>query len=135
MVVKNISGQDLRIPEIRSIVPADGKAYHLPQDIAVLYKEYLQPIQLSDTPPPTQQQSRTVETLNQNAVQGLEELKAELGLSEESKSTNKDTLEPQIDKGYEWWQSLVGTDKIKAIFTLKPTVSVTWISDTFNMVC
>lgn len=51
MVIQNISGQPLLIVELEKIVPADGKCYILPENIAFKYKDYLKPIQRSDHPP------------------------------------------------------------------------------------
>lgn len=44
LVVKNLSGVDLQIVELKRIVPADGKMYVLPHDIALKYQKYLIPI-------------------------------------------------------------------------------------------
>jgi hypothetical protein len=52
MVVENISGRDLEIVELNKILPFDGKQRVLPYQLAVKYKEFLKPIQMSDTPPP-----------------------------------------------------------------------------------
>lgn len=52
MVVQNISGDILSIPELQRIIPNDNKWYILPEHIAYRYKQYLKPIQRMDTPPP-----------------------------------------------------------------------------------
>ena len=50
MVVQNKTGKDLKIPEIKRIVPSDGKKYVVPYNIAIKYKQYLTPVQLNDRP-------------------------------------------------------------------------------------
>jgi len=52
MIVVNISGKPLPIPEIHKIIPSDGKQYILHEQLARKYKEFLKPIQMSDSPPP-----------------------------------------------------------------------------------
>jgi hypothetical protein len=83
MVVQNISGKDLKIPEIRSIVPADGKKYIVPYEVAIKYKQYLKPIQLSDLPFIQEQVSddpisNQIAEMNANAVENLNILSNEL---------------------------------------------------------
>jgi len=82
MVVVNITNEDLKIPEIRSIVPADGKNYIIPYEIAIRYKHALKPIQMSDDPSPIEEDSSPIDKqimdMNQNAVMHLQELEKEL---------------------------------------------------------
>jgi len=74
MVVINKSGINLQIPELRKIVPSDGKPYILPYEVAIKYKGYLTPVQLSDEiiPQPTKnennQKQTTVEDLKKESV-------------------------------------------------------------------
>jgi len=49
MVVINRTKEDIRIKELKSIVPADGKKYILPKEIAFKYKAVLIPVQMSDS--------------------------------------------------------------------------------------
>lgn len=51
MVVQNISGKEIRIPELNGFIPADKSYYLLPYPIAYKYKKYLKPVQLKDDIP------------------------------------------------------------------------------------
>ncbi len=48
MIVQNISGRDLRIVELKKILPAGDAYYSLPFNIAQKYKNFLKPIQMND---------------------------------------------------------------------------------------
>ena len=86
MVVVNITNADLRIPEIRSIVPADGKHYIIPYEIAIRYKHALSPIQMADEPAPIPASSEPltnqIHEMNSNAVSHFQQLRRELGITE-----------------------------------------------------
>lgn len=110
MVVQNISGTDLSIPEIRSVVPADGKKYILPYEIAIRYKQYLKPVQLSDTPftpaqPSTDPISKQIQEMNQNAVTNLQSLQGEL-VQEETVA--------------EEWGNLTKYERVKSVYENNP---------------
>ncbi len=49
MIVQNISGRDIKVPELRKIIKAGSGYISLPYDIAKKYKRLLKPIQMSDT--------------------------------------------------------------------------------------
>jgi len=49
MVVINRTKEDIKIRELKRIVPADGKKYILPADVAFKYKSLLIPVQMSDS--------------------------------------------------------------------------------------
>ena len=51
MIVQNISGKEIRIPELKKILPATSAYFRLPNAIAFKYKQYLKPIQMSDDMP------------------------------------------------------------------------------------
>lgn len=110
MVVVNISGKDLKIKELRQTVPADGKKYILPYNIAIRYKKYLKPVQLSDSPPeeynkPMKQESdKTIDKVEVNKESPKTENKVEtkteqkpISKEESNKETNLN-LENVTDK-------------------------------------
>jgi hypothetical protein len=49
MIVQNISGRDIKVPELRKIIKAGSGYISLPYDVARKYKKLLKPIQMSDT--------------------------------------------------------------------------------------
>jgi hypothetical protein len=49
MIVQNISGRDIKIPELRKIIKAGSGYISLDYNIAKKYKKFLKPIQMSDT--------------------------------------------------------------------------------------
>ena len=48
MIVQNISGREIKIPELKKVIPAKKAYYKIPYRIAFKYKKYLKPIQMSD---------------------------------------------------------------------------------------
>jgi len=48
MIVQNVSGKEVKIIELRKVIPANRGYYRLPYPIAYKYRKYLKPIQLKD---------------------------------------------------------------------------------------
>lgn len=103
MIVMNKSGLPIRINELRQIIPADGKPYVLPYQIAVKYRGRLTPVQLNDEVQQTQQKTATVEHKPSTVVKEIHttENGEDINIKEET-TTKKNDLEPlsveEIDK-------------------------------------
>jgi len=48
MIVQNVSGKEIKIIELRKVIPANRGYYKIPYPIAYKYRKYLKPIQLKD---------------------------------------------------------------------------------------
>ena len=148
MVVVNITNKDLKIPEIRSIVPADGKKYIVPYDVAINYKWALSPVQMSDQPmwerPSDEPLNRQIQEMNANAVANLKQLNEEYKRSIYSTvdDFNKDV--PEVNNVYEEltidvdiepesnddsWDALSKYEKIKTIYINNPKLSAVKIAE------
>jgi hypothetical protein len=51
MIVQNVSGKEIKIPELKKVIPAKRAYYKLPYAIAYKYRKYLKPIQMRDDMP------------------------------------------------------------------------------------
>ena len=49
MIVQNISGKEIKIPELRQIIGAGSGYISMPYNIAFKYRKFLRPVQMSDT--------------------------------------------------------------------------------------
>ena len=129
MVVVNITNKDLKIAEIRSIVPADGREYILPYEIAIKYKAYLRPVQMQDKPivsPSDEPINRQIEEMNHNAVSNFEQLEKEL--KNQNTDEQKQTIEETEDDVSNWGK-LSKQEKIKSLWENNPSYSIKKIAE------
>ena len=83
MIVQNISGRDIKVPEMRKVIKAGSAYISLPYSIALRYKSFLKPIQMSDT---------LMNTKLENKQTELEDNKTSKSISED---TNKNFI-PEV---------------------------------------
>jgi hypothetical protein len=137
MVVVNITNKDLKIPEIRSIVPADGKKYILPHEIAVKYKAYLKPVQMSDTPPVPKASddpiSKQITEMNQNAVDSLNQLEKEVAeqnnIELEETTTQNEVVVEEDKKDDDDWDKKTKLEKIEILWENNPAYTIVKIAE------
>ena len=133
MVVVNITNKDLKIPEIRSIVPADGKQYILPYDVAIKYKHALAPIQMQDRPavpsPSTEPINKQIQEMNQNAVESLNRLERELQEESTQVANTETKVETKVEDKQDDWDKLSKQDKIKQLWENNPSYTIVKIAE------
>jgi len=92
MVVINKSGMPLPIPELQRVLPSDGKQYVLPYEIAIKYKGYLTPVQMSDD---VRLQPNPISEVKSKPVQPqIKETIEDINTYEEPEDVKQPDLEP-----------------------------------------